>query len=743
MRIVLANDSSKQHVVTLIYPNRVGATTTWATASARLSWQATAVAGAGGHGSGFPLLQPPLPSRGDGSIAVEVDGRHEGEVRAPNANNHCDAYSRSGLMGTVLISRSLDYDAVSHVFQSTSLAFTAAKATGAPDSLGGGSWNQNAWTPDTRSFGRTNWLDLDYSSPQIVDKISVHDPLPLPPNGFITLLGASGTNLLKLSMTNGASTFAGPTMTTTSVSGGRPRFARVRGSGMVTEFTLPATSQPVKTVHFDFGNQAPSSISIDAVGISGPSGTNQWASDARASSDNSAAAASFGSGGTPAEMVQSIRAESPVTEWSENWLAYTPFDAIVINGADFGALPPGVLNALGDYAYAGGNIVLLGKTELPALWHAWQTRPTHDGTEFEVGFGSVFAFGTENPAPLGTTSIQRMRDAVRDTMRYFQSLPEDGAAANALMPVVENLKIPTRGIVIIMLIFVIAIGPVNSIYLNRIKRRTWMLWTIPAISAATTLLVFAYSLLREGITPDTRIAGITALDQTSHRASTIGCEAFYCPLTPSSGLHFDFNTEATPLVNLGYGSGSPREVDWTQYQHFQHGWVSARVPEHFHLRKSETTSRERIQVLNEGGKLQIVNSLGAPIKSLWVADSNMNLFQANNVAPGEKGGLIPCNQVQPAEKSGVNGLLRDLTFTARLDSLGDNASKYLCPTPTSRCWTETRSSKTRWVPPPAPNAPAARPWCLESWMRTRNSPKPNESPGQKSAQRIRHDRGRG
>ena len=80
----------------------------------------------------------------------------------------------------------------------------------------------------------------------------------------------------------------------------------------------------------------------------------------------------------------------------------------------------------------------------------------------------------------------------------------------------------------------------------------------------TTLLVFAYSLLREGITPDTRIAGMTLLDQVNHRAATIGVAAFYCPLTPSSGLHFDFGTEASPLVTVGYGSGgSSREVDWS------------------------------------------------------------------------------------------------------------------------------------------------------------------------------------
>jgi hypothetical protein len=70
---------------------------------------------------------------------------------------------------------------------------------------------------------------------------------------------------------------------------------------------------------------------------------------------------------------------------------------------------------------------------------------------------------------------------------------------NNSLKLVENLKIPTRGIIALMLIFVIAIGPLNIIVLNRRKRRTWMLWTIPAISLTTTLLVFAYSLLREGI----------------------------------------------------------------------------------------------------------------------------------------------------------------------------------------------------------------------------------------------------
>src|SRR5205085_786212 len=122
------------------------------------------------------------------------------------------------------------------------------------------------------------------------------------------------------------------------------------------------------------------------------------------------------------------------------------------------------------------------------------------------------------------------------------------ASANAAFPVVENDKVPVRSTVMIMLAFVVVIGPVNLIVLSRLNRRTWLLWTIPAISGFTCLLVFVYSLLREGVTPTVRIEAMTMLDQVNRRATTIGTEAFYCPLTPSRGLLFNSETEATPLV---------------------------------------------------------------------------------------------------------------------------------------------------------------------------------------------------
>ena len=655
IRVTLENHShTKAHGVTLVYPGHAyssGNSIGRLARSVKLAPDAREI---------VSLLQPPLASQGDNQIRVEVDGRGEGEVHAPNANNHCNYYGRSGDMATVFISRSLDYDAVEKVFHANSGAFTASKAVGAPDAGGSGrgGFNANSWMPDTRSYGRTNWLELDYATPQTANKIIVRNMQPLRgAAGAVVLIGASGTNLARIAMSSGSESSP--------------------GSGWEMEFSFPTTSEPVKTVRLDFAKTQPHMIAIDAVQIAGPSGS-QWASAARASSDNSASAASYGASSGAADAVESLRAESPVSEWSDNWLAYTPFDAVVIGAGDLSAMTPAVFAALGDYLHAGGNLVLLGKGDLPVAWHAARVKKLHDGAESEIGFGNCFAFATENPAALTTQSVARLREVVRETARYWQSLPNDSGAANGAMPVVESLKIPVRGIVIIMLAFIIVIGPVNIFYLNRKNRRTWMLWTIPAISVATTLLVFAYSLLREGITPDTRIAGVTVLDQASHHAATIGGEAFYCPLTPSGGLHFDFGTEATPLVAHGYGSGNSREVDWTQSQHFTHGWVSARVPAHFHIRKTEPR-RERIQVVNENGKLQIVNSLGAPIKSLWFADANMNFYQATGVGAGQKAGLLPSNQLHTAGDAGANGLLHEIGYAGRTDALDGIAIRSLQP----------------------------------------------------------------
>jgi hypothetical protein len=352
-----------------------------------------------------------------------------------------------------------------------------------------------------------------------------------------------------------------------------------------------------------------------------------------------------------------LRCELPMPEWSDSWLSYTPYDAVALSAADLKMLSAPAFSALWSYVECGGHVLVFGGTALPEPWRGFPKNTFDQGELVHIGLGRCLAFDATQIVTLSRDNIERVTQAVDTSGRVWQGLPNVDTV-NQTFPVVENYHVPVRSTVFIMLLFVIAIGPINLIVLSRTNRRTWLLWTIPAISFLTCLLVFAYSFLREGVTPNTRIAGITILDQAHSRAASIGLTAFYCPLTPSQGLFFSSDTEATPLVEtFNYGRGTSREVDWTQGQHFGRGWVSARVPAHFYLRKSETR-RERVEFETQNGQATVVNGLGARIENLWLADGNSHVYTATNIAAGQKFTLAASTtRLQPGEQSGPHGLL--------------------------------------------------------------------------------------
>jgi hypothetical protein len=55
----------------------------------------------------------------------------------------------------------------------------------------------------------------------------------------------------------------------------------------------------------------------------------------------------------------------------------------------------------------------------------------------------------------------------------------------------------------------------------------------------------------------------------------------------------------------------------------------------------------------------------------------MNIYEANNVAAGQKAGLIPSKLTQQSGKTGPVGLWHEIGFAAKSDSLSDGAGKFL------------------------------------------------------------------
>lgn len=583
-----------------------------------------------------PILQPPLPITGDNQVRVLVDDDEVGVFNLPDParhlamNSYAYRYGGGGSPGpqtAMLVSRSLNFDDMNRAFSVKGGApdYSAQMAAGPPDSPSRGGYVPTAWMP-APGYSSPHWIELDYSSPQPANGLRIYFTTPMPSGILIDIKGTSGTNLFHTNMP--------------------PSHAGQYGH---MEVSFGLTSEPVKTVRLEFGSAG--YVGVDAVELLGQSG-NAWAASARASSEATGAYGTSSGSTMPTRTL--LRCELPIPEWSDSWLSYTPYDAVALSATDLKALSPSAFNALWSYMECGGNVIVFGGTALPEPWRAYAKRSIDQGELRRVGLGNCFAFEANQISSLPSSEVKRITAALDTSGRIWQT-PPNLDTINQSFPVVDNYHVPVHSTVFVMLLFVIAIGPINLIVLSRSNRRTWLLWTIPAISFLTCLLVFAYSFLREGVTPNTRIAGLTILDQANRRAATVGLTAFYCPLTPSQGLFFSSDTEATPFVEM-WGRGTSRDVDWTQGQHFGHGWVSARVPAHFYIRKAETR-RERLEIENQNGHTTIVNGLGATIKNLWLADGGSHVFVATNIPPGQKFTLpASTTLLKQGEQSGVRGL---------------------------------------------------------------------------------------
>ncbi|RKU11610.1 hypothetical protein C6502_07910 [Candidatus Poribacteria bacterium] len=356
------------------------------------------------------------------------------------------------------------------------------------------------------------------------------------------------------------------------------------------------------------------------------------------SGSSSSSPGSRGRGSTPS--YETIDLGLPVSAWNTTWLGFSRYDGIIVTAEDIRQMPPDVQSALWHYVECGGALFVLGEHELPESWGLKGLLKPELPTDSEgiavynVGFGQYIVSPATDAKNLNQKQWRFVIESWTKTgipWQWNNSVEE----ANRIFPVVSRLGIPVRGLFLLMLLFAIVIGPVNLIMLSRRKRRIWLLWTTPVISLITCLGVFAYATFAEGWKQVVRTEGLTILDERVHRATTIGWTAFYSALTLGEGLHFGYETELTPQISAR-DTNKVLTVDWTHDQHLGSGWVTARVPIHFMVRKSETR-RERVTVrrgANAG--LRIVNSLGADISQFWLEDRDGAIYSAIDIPAGEE-----------------------------------------------------------------------------------------------------------
>lgn len=331
--------------------------------------------------------------------------------------------------------------------------------------------------------------------------------------------------------------------------------------------------------------------------------------------------------------------------WSTHWPGYTSFDAVVLAGDRLQAAPAEVQGAIFQYVEAGGSLFLFGgEAKLPESWQ--RLKQDYQRLSFYYpGFGQCFT--AKSLADFNAEQTEALMDMWVNAMAPWHQIASP-AEANRALPVVDDVSIPLRGLFVAMILFVVLIGPVNIYWLARNRRRIWLLWTVPVFAALTCALLVAYMVATEGWHGHVRSTSITLLDEQSQRAATIGWIGYYCPTTPAGGLRFGLDTELTPHLNfrrMGYNTrgSQPCSIDWTHDQHLTDGWIIAKIPSHFMVRRNEKRL-ERLTINDHPEGKAAVNLLGAPIKTLWVARQDGTIMTAENIAPGANSALAPADK---------------------------------------------------------------------------------------------------
>jgi hypothetical protein len=356
---------------------------------------------------------------------------------------------------------------------------------------------------------------------------------------------------------------------------------------------------------------------------------------------------------------QFITARAGSDVWSKSWLGYSGYDGVVINSSELAALPAEAEAALRQYVECGGSLVVAGPWKAPKAWE--RTRTTDQGlTCFSPGFGQCISVMEPSVGKWTDGQLKLITASWQHSGEPWLEL-HTPTEADRIFPVVENLNVPVRGMFILMLAFSVVIGPVNLYVLGRMKRRLWLLWTVPVISLVTCLAVLGYMFASEGWEGHVRGETFTVLDESSHQASTLGWIGLYTPVVPSDGLHFSPQTELTAQARVpGYISRShAHTMDWTEDQHLSSGWLTARVPAHFVVRKSEHRL-ERVTVdKGKDGVLTMVNGLKADIREIrFMAAKGDKVYAASNVPAGQQAILRTADATRSPETHVLRGIYR-------------------------------------------------------------------------------------
>ena len=228
---------------------------------------------------------------------------------------------------------------------------------------------------------------------------------------------------------------------------------------------------------------------------------------------------------------------------------------------------------------------------------------------------------------------------------------------------------PVGSFQILITLFVLGIGPLTYWMLRRMGKLPMLVAIVPAAAIVTTLALFAYGVLIDGVTARVRGRSITLLDQRSGECAAWGRYSYYAGIAPGAGLAVPTDQAMFPILPnwadiFGFGgrrSMTEREIVWNDEQHLTRGWLASRTPTQYHAIAARKSSKQ-LQLRSSSQGMRVTNKLEAEIVGVAIHDHDGKFYWCDSL-PVDEGVVIPA-----VEQTDVASKIRRL-FTENLPEL--------------------------------------------------------------------------
>jgi hypothetical protein len=304
-----------------------------------------------------------------------------------------------------------------------------------------------------------------------------------------------------------------------------------------------------------------------------------------APSDSLNPTVSVGQGGLPATLA-----------------ALVGYAAVGVLSTPFEELPEPQRRALEAYAATGGALYLAQPPAHPEsafpLWRGDRAAGAHP-----YGFGTVHLCADAARCVEGMRSVGELKRAAEGRSDSDSWSNSRGASVE---PLLEVARVPVGGFLLLVLAFVLVIGPGSFVVRARHGPHA-LLAFIPLTALATCGGIATYGVVHEGLfTLHASSRTATFLDAEHHHAASLSVDGFYASLGPSE---VRYGALAGPLLPSDRGS---LQIDESDGLSLRGGYIPARAYRE-HLVAAVSPARARLSLRPGDGTVVLENALGAKI----------------------------------------------------------------------------------------------------------------------------------